>query len=494
MGFAAGFQVGAKAVERGLQMRDENELKAQLAKAYAQPESFTDYTPEQQRQIQGLQASGGYDVEAIPGAEGQAPTLRYMPKQGLMSYDASGNGVVEAPIEIAPQQVQRYGSQTVAGQFSPEQLQGLQMREAARVIGASGDPVRAAQLLAEANRLDREAVEAPLRLKGLQQQIETGDLTLAEKRRLAEDAQRMSNFGNAYGEANAQALAENRTLSATDIANLAKQHKLTFGQENEVIAAHVNRTKSEVEQFRLDVEKLTQGKGFEQLIDLHKNDKRFGDGVHFVPEVDKKTGGIILARVNEATGQVEERMPFKTKAEATAYLREEAANPANAAIWLQNYKKGETAIAANQAQIRASDSTVGLNAAKTQQTQLQTKILNTNVENNTEARNIQLELAKLDDESDPTGSKRANLIAQFNMLAVGPGKTIPMGGLGKSGKSSVLQTPVELKKNDDGTYTAYSKDGGRALYNTYNGEEIPLGMEVTDYKKMRTPPRRTVLV
>jgi hypothetical protein len=70
------------------------------------------------------------------------------------------------------------------------------------------------------------------------------------------------------------------------------------------------------------------------------------------------------------------------------------------------------------------------------------------------------------------------------MLAVGPGKTIPAGGTGGK-KGSVLQTPVELKKNDDGTYTAFSKEGGRALYNTYNGEEIPLGMEVDAYKKMK---------
>jgi hypothetical protein len=56
-----------------------------------------------------------------------------------------------------------------------------------------------------------------------------------------------------------------------------------------------------------------------------------------------------MARVNEATGQVEERLKFKTKAEATAYLREEAANPANAAIWLQNYKKGAAAIDESEA-------------------------------------------------------------------------------------------------------------------------------------------------
>jgi hypothetical protein len=155
MGFAAGFQVGAQAVERGLKMREEDKLKRELAQAYAKPEEFVDYTPEQQRQIQGLQAAGGYDVQAVPGAEGQAPTLRYSARPGSMYYDDMGQP--EAPIEVAPQRVQRYGGQTVVGQFDPMQLQGLQMREAARVVGASGDPVRAAQMLAEATRIDRDA-------------------------------------------------------------------------------------------------------------------------------------------------------------------------------------------------------------------------------------------------------------------------------------------------------------------------------------------------
>jgi hypothetical protein len=427
-GLAGGFQGG---LQLGQAMRDKQQ-REELAQVYAKPQSYLDYAPEDVKRIQGLATSGGYDVEAVPGAEGQVPTLRYTPKAGLDQADFRA----PEPIEIAPQQVQRYGDQTAAGQFDPAVLQGLRAREAARVVGAYGDPVRAAQLEADALRMEREAKEAPLRFQNLQQQvklggqqIETGDLTLAEKRNQFEANQRMNNFNVAFGDANALAASEGRTLTATEIGNLAKQNKLSYTQENEIIASHVGRTQSEVNQFRLEVERVTQGKSFEQLIDLHKNDKRFGDGMHFVSEVDKK-GNIVLARVNEATGKVEERLPFKTKAEATAYLREEAVNPANAAIWLQNYRKGETGIEANQAQIRASDSTVNLNAARAAQTAAQTKILNTNVENNVEARKIQTDLAALDEENDPTGSRRANLIAQFNMLAAGPGKTIPMGGTG----------------------------------------------------------------
>ena len=176
MGFASGFQVGASAVERGLKMREEDELKRQLAEVYAKPQEYSDYTPEQQKQIQGLQAAGGYDVQAIPGAEGQAPTLRYTAKPNAMYYDDMGQP--EAPIEVAPQRVQRYGGQTVAGQFDPNVLRGLQAREAARVVGASGDFRGAAALEAQAAAMEAQAEERafqakyrPLQLQSTQGQI-----------------------------------------------------------------------------------------------------------------------------------------------------------------------------------------------------------------------------------------------------------------------------------------------------------------------------------
>lgn len=230
MGFAAGFQVGAQAVERGIQMREQDELKRNLAKAYAQPESFTDYTPAQQQQIQGLQSSGAYDVEAIPGADGQAPTLRYMPKQGL---DLQGD-MPGGPIEVAPQQVQRYGGQTVAGQFSPEQIRGLQMREAARVLGASGDPVRASQLLQQADDIDYNARMRPMQEKAAAQQLALGGEQLTT-------AQRTNQL--AAGNLKAQdALAELRAsggpITSQTLAKLAADNKADY---NALLASELNQ-------------------------------------------------------------------------------------------------------------------------------------------------------------------------------------------------------------------------------------------------------------
>jgi len=172
MGFAAGFSAGSQAVERALQRKKEEELQQGLAKAYGAPESYVDYTPAQTKEIQGLQTSGGYDVQAIPSANGAAPTLRYATKEGL---DLQGDSPVS--FDISPQQVQRYGNQTVAGEFDPMQLRALQSREAARVTGLSGDARGAAQLFQQAEDADYNAQRRPLELQSLRQQ---GELTAAQ--------------------------------------------------------------------------------------------------------------------------------------------------------------------------------------------------------------------------------------------------------------------------------------------------------------------------
>lgn len=424
MGWASGFQAGSQVAKQALDTYNQVKLQQGLEAAFAKPETSQGYTAEDGKRLEEL-AKAGYDIvpQYAPPAEGQTQGLftgyQAVPKAGVASFDASGGGAVEAPINVGLRQVQDYGGQRVAGEFDPTVLRGLQMREAARVVGSRGDALRASQLEAEAVRLEREAKLAPLQEEALRTQVETGRLTLAGQRQQAEAADRMNNFNVAFGEANALAAAEGRTLGAVDIANLAKQNKLDFKQENELIASFVGRAEAEVKQFRLDVEKLTQGKGLEQLLDLHKNDKRFGDGVHFVQEFDKKTNSYVLARVNEATGQIEERLPFKSKAEATAYLREEAVNPANAAIWLQNYKKTESGIEAQRAATTASNAAANLSNVRA-------GALKRDAATQAKLDKIEQDFEALTPD-EKVGAKGRALITSYNMASAGPGRQLSLG-------------------------------------------------------------------
>lgn len=141
-------------------------------------------------------------------------------------------------------------------------------------------------------------------------------------------------------------------------------------------------------------------------------------------------------------------------------------------------------VTASNASAAASGANVGLTNARAAQVGAQTKILDANLANNEEARKILTQMAALDFDADPAAAQKlAGLQAQFNVANAPPGKTIPVGGGG--GKTNILKQPVEQKINNDGTYTAFSKDGGQALYNTFNGLPIPLGMTLQTFEEMK---------
>ncbi len=244
-GLSGGLQTG---LQFGQALR-EREMRDELAKAYAKPEEFTDYTPQQMQEIQRLQSSGAYDVQAVPGAEGAVPTLRFAPRQGI---ELGQGEMLAAPTEIAPQRVQRYGSQTVGGQFDPMALQGLQMREAARVLGSYGDARGAAQLNAEATRMEREAKEAPLRQRALETQVKVGE---GQLRGLERTEEKEIGFNTAFDKINS---TKYETPAEKDAAVLAAVAQFK-GPE---AAAQLQANYSTNERNKI----LTEGAKFDQTI------------------------------------------------------------------------------------------------------------------------------------------------------------------------------------------------------------------------------------
>ena len=248
-GLAGGFGTGLQFGQAIRQRRMEDDL----AQAYAKPEEFTDYTPEQQRQIRELQASGAYDVSAVPGAEGAAPTLRYAPRQGLnLQGDVPAEG---AYIDVAPQQVQRYGGQTMAGRFDPTQLRGLQMQEAARVLGSYGDVRGAAALQSQAAEQEFQAKYRPLQLQSMQGQI--------------------------AGE------AQQRDVRAAQLRGLGRAEEKEVGFDGAIATINKTEYKTPAEKNAAILGAVSQFKGPEAAIALEKNyndierDQLVKDGLRF---------------------------------------------------------------------------------------------------------------------------------------------------------------------------------------------------------------------
>jgi len=188
MGFASGFQVGAQAVERGLKLREEEQERRAMEKIRgATANEFQDYGTAGTQQIQGLQSSGAYDVQAIPGAEGQAPTLRYTPKQGL---DLQGDmpAPAGAYIDVAPQRMTEYLGQRYEGGLAPERMETIRTRAMANAVT---DPRLRQQMLMSVTAEERaqagegRAAAGELRAQeGFKTQQEASLLTIEEQRRL----------------------------------------------------------------------------------------------------------------------------------------------------------------------------------------------------------------------------------------------------------------------------------------------------------------------
>ena len=232
-GLAGGMQTGLQFGEAIRKRRMEDEL----AQAYARPETSQGYTAETGQQLEELAKSGAYDIvpQYAPAAEGQTQGVftgyQAVPKAGL---DLQGD-VPAAPMAFNPQQVQDYGGRRVAGQFDPTQLRGLQMQEAARVLGSYGDVRGAAALETQADELRRglardkrdEAAEArrvarePLEIKQLENALVSQGLTIAEAQRVAAEQVSISSAREKL-----QTLRKDGPLTAAIISNVAGEFKL----------------------------------------------------------------------------------------------------------------------------------------------------------------------------------------------------------------------------------------------------------------------------
>lgn len=494
-GLAGGLETGA----RFGQMLREGEERKRLREAMGltpQEIQSRQATPEEfgraQAETQALAARDAQMFAPAPDSiERRTGFFSDNPAEG----PAGGLYAPQMPVEgqrIGPTQY-GLGGQTFNRMPTQQEIEAARFGAAANVI-AERDPVAAMRMRQDQIRMQRENELAPLQKQqlegsitgqGLAQQAQRITISEAERKVTQDKANRtaqtllanMSADGMPIDTTAANRIAAETGADMTFVTDaVLKQYNLTKASANDLI-----------ERQLADFNKAAEGgiptlnKYIAERLDPDKTD-------NIAPMVVQgKDGKLRVMYGNKPLPGYQSYGDINQL--SAAFQGNIKRDPLGAAIQISTLQTQAQARVASEAAVRSSDSTVGLNTIKGRQTAAQTKILETNVANNEEARKIQVQLANLTDENDPTGTSRARLIDSFNMLAAGPGKTIPTAGAGKKG-GSVLQTPVDLKKNDDGTYTAFSKDGGRALYNTFNGEEIPLGMEVDTYKGMKASAQK----
>jgi len=332
MGFASGFQVGSQAVERALKRREEEQLKQNLAQESARYDVTEGaYGPGLQENIQQLQGLREQDPTQAPAYDQAIGELTR--RQGLTAPDYS---VASGPMAYATRQEARQAA-------APMRAEGL-----AGVYRQYGDVAQAEALEARAyeqqRALAKEArdVEAfGLAKTKAQQDIETGNLTIGEKKRLAADAKKMDDF-RAWRSKNPQA----------DFAAMsAKAQELGMSTDAQFKIAS-NLTGIKEQEFKASqqrIQELVKDQGLDGMLKAHKESKDLDPNSHF--EVTRGQGGkITLNRVNTATGEIIQPNVFSgSEAETTAYLNKQATNPATVIDYTMNLEKSQAAIEASKA-------------------------------------------------------------------------------------------------------------------------------------------------
>jgi hypothetical protein len=203
--------------------------------------------------------------------------------------------------------------------LAPLRTQGL-----ANVYRAQGNEEQASAL--ESRAMQNRA--AALQVKGLE--------------RTDKEASAMQAFESDFNQ-----LEDKTNMDA--VKALASKHNLNRSQQFNVASQMSGIEKAELEMMDNYIKKATKGKDLDGLLDLHKNDKKFADGTHFVKAVGKD-GQVILNLVSDADPtKVLRTDSFKNGDLATAYLRKQAEDPGNVAEWTLGVRKAEAQISAAEA-------------------------------------------------------------------------------------------------------------------------------------------------
>jgi hypothetical protein len=229
MGFAAGFQVGAQAVERGLKMREENEQRERIKAAMgltAQEVEQRQATPDELGRARAeTQAMAAQDAEVF----------------GLTPQE-QGSYAPQMPVEGQRIGLNRYqvGQQSFDRMPSQNEIEDVRYGAAANVL-AERDPVAAQRMRRELRIAKQQDELYPLQKQQLEGALAGQTQALALGGEQLTTAQRTNQL--AIGNQNAQnALAEmragNKPITSQTLAQIAKDNKADY---NTLLASELNQ-------------------------------------------------------------------------------------------------------------------------------------------------------------------------------------------------------------------------------------------------------------
>ena len=350
MGFAAGFQVGAQAVERGLRMREENEQRERIKAAM------------------GLTAQEVEQRQATPDELGRARAET----QAMAAQDAEVFGLTpQEQVSYAPQMpvegqrigLNRYqvGQQSFDRMPTQNEIEDVRYGAAANVL-AERDPVAAQRMRRELRIAKQQDELYPLQKQQLEGalagQVQERDLKSIQLKGLTRTETELQNASNF-----ATFAAERPDATAAELKEAAfKQFKFTPEQWQKTVTTRLGIENAEMASFKNNVKKKLQGKNLTQLGSLYNSDPDFDDKTDLAI-VPGKGGAVTLNFIDKTTKAITGTQTFKNEALATEYLNKQATEPETLGSWMMSLRKTEAAIEASGASAAKDRAIGGLYAA-----------------------------------------------------------------------------------------------------------------------------------
>jgi hypothetical protein len=251
--------------------------------------------------------------------------------------------------------------------------------------------------------------------------------------------------------------AANPNLTTAQLKDAAfKEFKFTPKQWQDAVNTRLGISDTEQKLFVAGIKDKLKGKNLQQLGSLYNSDPDFDDKTDLAI-VPGKGGAVTLNFIDKASGRVTSTQSFKNEALATEYLNKQATEPENIGSWMLALQKTQSGIDAQQAQIRASDATVGLRSRQMQ-------MLNDQAAGNAEAQQIRARYDALTPE-EQVGPAGQGLIRQFNMANAKAGTPVPLGSLPRAERPEVSAAAVASYAKDlVGKPSGEMKDGKPVRY------------------------------
>ena len=493
MGFAAGFQVGASAVERGLKMREERQERERLREAMGLTPQEIAARPPTQEELGRAQAET--QTRAAVEERMFPPDSSVQNRTGLFSDNPA-----ERPIDasVAPQMPYvgqmrtaqyRLGGQTFSRMPTQQEIDSARYAAAANVI-AERDPVAAMRMRRE---MDEQAYQARIRPEQEAQMKRQGLLTegqIAEMNRNQARTKKIEDVDADVAQWQSKRLLDpntNELRQPTMDDNIAALQYRATALQKAGLAKEATDSLRDYQGFAVNQIKLDETQRNSQLGavaaaiaagDLNPAvafyDRYVLDGAKVTGmKTDPKTGAITVSRVRDDGAP----MPDKViKGGANELLA--ALNSFKDPMALYNYSQNEFTNNLNLRKTVAAEqtakSTVGLRDAQMRQ-------ISTQEAASAEAQQIRAQFMALSDE-DQAGAKGLALRQAFTMANAKAGAVVPLGAPPRAATGPARELS-DLDKENLRYYRDWVKDPKNAKLPQGQRDAFAAELGVTEFIK-----------